>query len=276
MKTAIGKLTFVCNHIIIMILIFTTISIAAIDDKDIVAMWLMDEGKGNMAEDSSGNGNDGKFVGNLKWVNGKFGKGLEFDGADTWLECGNDPSLDFSDDTPFSIHAWVQSAGAPTGKCVIWKGLGCSTWSQYLLGTGAHENGDNGANVTFHIRAGNGGAKRETRGDDLPENEWVHLVGVYDGNSASIYKNGKLEKSEKIKGPPWASPEQVYIGADPGCGKRCQWEGIIDEVAVFNIALSDADVTALGRGLQGALAVDAVGKLAATWSQIKSNKDFVR
>ena len=52
------------------------------------------------------------------------------------------------------------------------------------------------------------------------------------------------------KGPPWASPEEVYIGADPGCGKRCQWNGIIDEVVIFDTVLSDDDVVKLGEVLK--------------------------
>ena len=66
-------------------------------------------------------------------------------------------------------------------------------------------------------------------------------------------------------GPPWASPEEVYIGADPGCGKRCQWNGIIDEVVIFDTVLSDDDVVKLGEGIEGALAVEAAGKIATTW-----------
>ena len=270
MKTVVTGLTLVCISSIVMSLMFTGISDAKIDAKSIAASWLFNEGNGKVAKDSSGNKNDGTFVGDLKWVNAKFGKGLEFNGQDTWLDCGAGKSLDFSGGGPFSIHAWVQSTGASTGKCVIWKGLGCSTWSQYLLGTGAHENGDNAVQVTFHIRAANGDQKLEARGDALPEKEWAHLVGVYDGSSLSIYKNGKLEKSEKVKGPPWASPEHVYIGADPGCGKRCQWNGIIDEVTVFNVALSDGDVKSLGSGLEGALAVESASKLATTWGTIKN------
>jgi len=46
---------------------------------------------GNTALDSSGNGNDGTFVGNPQWVTGKFGGALEFDGDD-YVNCGNDAS----------------------------------------------------------------------------------------------------------------------------------------------------------------------------------------
>ena len=52
---------------------------AAITEKDIVAVWLFDDGSGNILKDSSGNGNDGKLIEGPTWVDGKFGKALKFD-----------------------------------------------------------------------------------------------------------------------------------------------------------------------------------------------------
>lgn len=253
-----------------------TASHAAFDEKDIAGMWTFEEGKGEVVKDLSGNGTDGEFVGDLKWAEGKFGGGLEFNGKDTWVKLGTKgeektlAALDFKDSEGFSVHAWVYPAEDPTGKCVVWKGLGCSTWSQYLLGTGAHENGENSTSASFHIRAANGGAKLEVLGDELQGREWVHLVGTWDGNKNRVYVNGKLQGTEDAGGPPWACPEEVYIGADPGCGMRCQWNGIIDEVVIFNVTLSDDEVAELGEGIEGFLAVDAAGKTATTWGSLKA------
>ena len=271
-------LNYTLTAIIAMALSFAMMatSHAAFDEGDIAGMWTFEEGKGKEVKDLSGNDTHGEFVGDLKWAKGKFGGGLEFNGADTWVKLGTKgedktlAALDFKESKGFSIHSWVYAAEDPTGKCVIWKGLGCSTWSQFLLGTGAHENGQNSTQAAFHIRVANGGAKLEVLGDELPSKEWVHLVGTWDGAQLHVYVNGKLQNSEDAKGPPWASPEEVYIGADPGCGKRCQWNGIIDEVVVFDTVLSDDDVVKLGEGIEGALAVEAAGKIATTWGSLKS------
>ncbi len=264
------------NHTLTAIAIITlsfgmiTASNANLDQETIAGMWTFEEGKGKVVTDLSGNGSDGEFVGDLKWENGKFGGGLEFNGQDTWVKLGT--NLDFKDSEGFSIHAWVYAAADPTGKCVIWKGLGCSTWSQFLLGTGAHENSENSTKAAFHIRVANGGAKLEVLGGELPAKEWIHLVGTWDGSQLHVYVNGKLENSEDAEGPPWASTEEVYIGADPGCGMRCQWEGIIDEVVIFNVPLTDDEVAKLGAGIEGALAVDAAGKTATTWGRLKASQ----
>lgn len=55
-------------------LVLTSLSYAKLDMKDIVAIWLLDEGKGKEVTDASGNGHDGHFVNDPKWVEGKFGK----------------------------------------------------------------------------------------------------------------------------------------------------------------------------------------------------------
>lgn len=260
----------------LLVITFSGVSHAEFDEGDIAGMWTFEEGKGDVVTDLSGNGTDGEFVGDLKWVDGKFGGGLEFNGEDTWVKLGTKgedntlAALDFKESDGFSIHAWVYAADDPTGKCVIWKGLGCSTWSQFLLGTGAHENSQNSTQAAFHIRAANGGDKLEVLGDEVPAKEWVHLVGTWDGSQLHVYVNGTLQNSEDAKGPPWASPEEVYIGADPGCGIRCQWNGIIDEVVIFNVTLTDADVAKLGDGIEGALDVEAAGKIATTWGTLKN------
>jgi len=253
-------------------LAFACQSYAKIDPAAVVGLWLFDEGAGEVAKDTSGNENDGKFGGGgAVWADAKYGKGLEFDGTG-WLECGKGESLDFKESTNFSVHSIVKADGAPTGKCIIWKGLGCSTWSQWLLGTGEHENAVNVTNATFHIRNANGGGRTEVRAaEPLPEGEWVQVAGTYDGEKLRIYVDGVLSNEADASGNPWASTEQVYIAADPGCDNRCQWVGIIDEIAVFNVTLDDDDIKTLANGYEGLHAISSAGKLANTWGDLKAD-----
>ena len=270
--------------LIIVVCMFVQLSNAEIDPESIVGAWLFDETNGKVAEDSSDNGNDGDLVGGAKWVKGKFGGGIEFSGVDAQnhvrIGTKGDPdslaALNFKDSEGFSIHAWVFATAPPNGKCVIWKGHGCSSWSQYLLGTGAHENVGGRINqASFHYRIKSAPERFEALGDPLPENEWVYLVGVWDGTKIYIYVNGELQNSADAVGQPWDSFEAVYIGADAGCnaGKgRCHWSGIIDEIVIFNVPLSADEVKTLGNGIEGVLAVDAAGKTTTTWGRLKSVK----
>ncbi len=86
------------------------------------------------------------------------------------------------------------------------------------------------------------------------------------GNATGYY-NGKEEDTVV----------DTYIFTDIGIGATFlhQWgqyySGVFDEVAFFNIALTEADIKALmTKGFKSALAVYPASKLATTWGNIKS------
>ena len=129
-------------------LIAVHVSTAEIDLDTAVGIWLFDEGKGGVATDISGEGNDGELVKSPAWVKGKFGMALEFDGKAscvsteqklldnleeftiiTWVQTGdvnanriglvgqNDsPEFGFID--PNSVNLWTPTAGGTTNP---WK-----------------------------------------------------------------------------------------------------------------------------------------------------------
>lgn len=105
MKVIKARITIICMSLIVMGLLPIMPNNAEIDPESIVGAWLFDEGRGDITEDFSGNGNDGKIVG-AKWVQGKFGRALEFDGKDDWVEV---PMIGTFDE--ITITAWVNSTG---------------------------------------------------------------------------------------------------------------------------------------------------------------------
>ena len=86
MKITVFRLISLCISLIFASLILPSIGDAALDLKDVVAIWLLDEGTGSDVKDSSKNGHDGAFAsGKPAWVNGKFGKALSFNGQNDWV-----------------------------------------------------------------------------------------------------------------------------------------------------------------------------------------------
>jgi len=80
-------------------------------DYGLAGYWDMDEGKGGIANDKSGNGNTGKLGNGTasaqpKWTQGKEGSALQFDGKNDYVDCGNDASLNITD--AITIEAWVK------------------------------------------------------------------------------------------------------------------------------------------------------------------------
>ena len=75
---------------LVSLVVVLSIALTSTTKAELVGWWRFDEGSGTIANDSSGNGNDGTFNGDPQWVVGYFGGALEFDGSDDWLDCGND------------------------------------------------------------------------------------------------------------------------------------------------------------------------------------------
>ena len=136
MKVVVAKLSLVCACLIIISLILTQQGSAKIDLETCIGMWLFDEGKGDTCEDTSSNSNDGTLVNGPKWVSGKFGEALAFDGKDDYIDCGTDASLETPD--AVTVTAWIKAnslASTDWGPMISsryggnWKG-----WTLYLPG----------------------------------------------------------------------------------------------------------------------------------------------
>ena len=89
------RLTLLCLSVMAVMLVFPCINDAAIDPSTAMGIWLLDEGSGDTAYDTSGNDNHGTING-AAWADGKFGGALSFDGEDDFVDCGNSELLRIS------------------------------------------------------------------------------------------------------------------------------------------------------------------------------------
>ena len=74
-------------------------------DDHTMGLWRFDEGNGRIAQDSSGNGNDGTIIG-ANWTESETGTALEFDGLNDHIDCGNNGTLNITDE--ITIEAWMK------------------------------------------------------------------------------------------------------------------------------------------------------------------------
>ena len=102
---------------------------------------------------------------------------------------------------------------------------------------------------------------------DIPLNKWLHMVGVYDGKSAKYYENGKLMHEYAISGTLKGGDFRVGIGDRSDGVNADAIIGIVDEVRIYNRALSETEVKQ--NYASNGLAVTPKKQLALTWGTIK-------
>ena len=195
----------------------------------LVAAYAFDEGSGTIVSDTSGNANTGTLA-NPTWTTaGKYGSALVFNGSNAAVAIPDAPTLRLS--TGMTLEAWVNRSNATVGwSDVIYKGND----NYYLEGTST----DGGAPAGGGTFGGTGA--NVAAGSALPLNTWSHLAITYDGSSLTLYVNGILVASAGQSGAILASSNPLQIGGDSIYGQY--FEGLIDEVRVYNRALSQSEI----------------------------------
>jgi len=209
---------------------------------ELAAWWKFDDGSGTSAMDSSGNALDGTLEGGPQWVEGQLGGALEFNGTGARVVAPNIPFNSRS----FTVMMWV-NAVLYTGEQVVFStGLTGSndTDMHFRLGGAGSGNVPPGG-----VRMGFYNNDLDTAGGIILENTWYHITFWYDfeNQSRRIYVDGVME-AEGDSNPYLGTTGNTVIGAW-GTG---QWfQGIIDDVQVYSHALTENEILAAMRGLEG-------------------------
>jgi len=219
-----------------------------------------DEGSGNKAGDVSRYGNHGELKGGPKWVAGKFGKALEFNGTSNWVEVPHADILTV--DTAVTVMAWIK-AKRLTG------GASKAQWA------GIVTKSNNPRSYSFYATTGGGGALHfssmggSTSGLKVALNEWQHVVAQHTGKSHIYYVNGEPagEFDGKAALPGKKDTANVVIAKSHESSR--EFEGIIDEVRIWNRILSAKEVTHHMNIGKNQVAVEPGGKVATTWGKLK-------
>jgi len=238
----------------------------AIEPEDIVGIWLFDEGKGDVARDSSGNGQDGEVLANVKWVKGKFDDALNFPGTQTatsYVRVTNNPLLDLSE---HSIIAWIKVTLTKGDWQVIVGKWEPHELRNYTLLTDLNT----GIFFAQFTSGGVGQLKSAVGKTAVTDGEWHHVACTYDGAVLKAYVDGIME-GQAAATEPDLTPGDLTIGA--------RWAGIhpttgiIDDVGLFRVALEEDEIKEImTNGLQevlGLTAVEPLSKLATTWASMK-------
>ena len=205
-----------------------------------IAYWRFEEGSGNTASDSSGNGNNGTLQGGVNWTSQVAPKdggnwALEFNGSSGKIEIPHQ-SIQVGMSS-LTIEAWVKPTGLPNSQNTIVKKWGWGgTEDAYCLRI------DNDGRVVFTVHDGSQGESVWSN-ISIPLNQWTHIAGVWDGSTVKIYLNGELNNSAPAQiGPIGNCTYPLTIGG-PYYSWLSEWfKGIIDEVKIYNYVRTDAQI----------------------------------
>ena len=205
-----------------------------IKQPDDLVLWLqLDEGSGTQATDLSNYNNHGKICG-AQWTKGIVGNALSFDGVDDYVEMGDSDSLRV--DRYVTMCAWIYGKKLEAGwNSVMSKGDGYAIYVK---------------NDTFDVVTR--GTGHPVEGYKLPynfeNNKWYFLTAIINTDELKIhyYVNGKLIGTIDLPSDygliyPSTTPFRVgYPRID-----TLYFNGIIDEVRIYNRALSEAEIKQL-------------------------------
>jgi hypothetical protein len=220
---------------------------AAAVDPNLIGWWKLDDGSGTTAIDSSGRGNNGTLRNGPVWVAGRIGSALDFDGTNDYVDCGNAAIFNITGQITLSLWVNTDTVTAGTHRSYLLKGD-----TSYALKQGSP------GNIEFFVYIG--GWQAVTFPVDTSFNGvWHHLAGTYDGSQIKLYVDGVLRDTKPYKGAIATNAAIVSIGSDSGTRRYC--DGRIDDVRIYNCALSMADIKNLANPERASMPIPATGSI---------------
>ena len=257
------RMLFFAMGLLFISLLMNATALAFISIPEPVAYWLFDV-EGDTVLDSSGNENHGEIKGELEWVEGQFGLAIAFPGrSDSYILVEDSESLNPVEQ--LSITCWANPADLGKSPRLVSKD---------------HDSGgvgrDYGLQISsewlwFGVWHPVGGRSEVETAQGAEIDQWQHFAGTYDGSVLILYVNG--EEIDRTVGPGGMvdTDEPLVFGTFRGTLSQEPYTGVLDDVAIFDVALSPLEVKAVMEdGLRKLSAVNPSDKLTVTWGSIKN------
>jgi hypothetical protein len=205
-----------------------------------LAFWRLGESTGNSANDEAGEANgvyrNGVALGVQGAIAGSSNTGAAFDGINDSLVLRD--SFSFPGRSPFTLEAWVKPAGGNSAFARIFSKevendggrFGYTVWLDPSVGLGLERlSGQRSEAVSFK--------------PGIPDLKYTYIVATFAADRLRLYENGRAVATttdvDPLRIPPTRVP--LTIGSTAGSGSS-YFEGAIDEVAVYDRALSAIEV----------------------------------
>ena len=200
----------------------------------LISLW---EANGD-ALDSIGS-NDGALVGGTLFASGVDDQAFSFDGINDHVRVPDSSNLNPT--TAITLAAWVQFTGKSGQNRDIVSKDGEGSNRQYLLT--ANTSNVFRAHVGFSSTTSNSCTNKSQfhfidGGTAVELNQWYHVAMTYDGSSLKLYVDGVLDKSCDVSGTMLVTVEDVRIGGGSTAGPAFHLKGFVDDVRIYDSALT--------------------------------------
>ena len=207
----------------------------------LVAVWSMDDGAGTIVRDGSSNALHGQLVGAAasEWTAGHTAGSLRLR-PEAFVQVPSAPAINAIEDQ-ISISAWIRlEAEAAEVQTILGRQEGTGFDNTFWFGV-------RGSALRFAV----GGPSVESAAGSVAVGRWIHVAATYDSQAMRVYVDGRAAGERALADAIAPSSRQVTLGADvngsnPDRGDRF-WRGQLDEVRLYEVALSPADIATLAR-----------------------------
>jgi hypothetical protein len=208
-------------------------------DSGPVSYWRLGESSGTSAADvkaaNAGTYQNSPTLGKAGALGGDADTSVGVNGTSSYVSVPYSASLN---PAQFTVEAWAQWDGTRTGA---WRTV-AGTWND-VTNNGGYWLGISTQDKWYVSTQGASAAASEIQGTAPTAGQWVHLATTYDGSYLRLYVNGT--EVGNLQGPNYTTQSSVPLGMGTnvysgGAGDR--FGGVLDDVAVYNRALSAAEV----------------------------------
>ena len=203
---------------------------------NLIALYSANEPTIDSLYDATANKNNGGIFGTA-YAPGLLGNALSFNGTTSYVQFAASPS--YNPTSAVSIAIWAKYENLPTELAGGYGPLFDSQGDNYVIYA------DKGnKELRMKVSTSGGAARPGIPQADLISGEWMHIVGVYDGANAMIYLNGVKKGVLPLTGNIVAG-QVAMLGKNGTTAPIAYHLGLIDNVAIYNKALSQAEIDEL-------------------------------
>jgi hypothetical protein len=223
--------------------------------------WYRGEGD---ASDAQG-GSTGTPKNGTEFAPGKVGQAFSFDGVDDFVEIPHNRGR--NNPPRITLTAWIKPDSVKAGSRIISKDSSATTCAPPTVNYSLEVRGLQGNKADFFFTTGDKVLHELVGTSVIPTGVFTHVAASYDGSTAKIYVNGVLENSLVVSGTSLAKSNAPTIIGSGGAGCRAsnggqiEFDGLIDEVQIYNRALTDAEISAIVNSGNGGIC----GAPRTTW-----------